>query len=294
MHPHTYQQQHSGALDVVGLTKRYGSHVAIRGAGFSVRPGEVVGIIGPNGAGKTTLLEVIAGILPCDDGEIRWNGIEPSRRRDLIFYLPDGVRPYGDQYVEHALGFFAAVYRRTAGELGEIVNAVDVGVVASSGAWSIQEIGIPDDRARAPASSAASTPVPSWPAVSGKVPHPARASYADPAARPGVHPFRRRRDQSLDQLVSKSNDLVDAHVAADHALGQARLKRLINNQAAGGKIRRVARHELRKFKIFRPAAALRVQYAHHAVRVSAVGHQLDFPYALPAVAPVLLKDAWTR
>jgi ABC-type multidrug transport system ATPase subunit len=128
MQSHVYQQ-HIGALDIVGLTKRYGSRVAVFDANFSARSGEVVGVIGPNGAGKTTLLEAIAGILPCDSGEIRWNGTEPSRRRDVIFYLPDGVRPYGDQYVERVLTFFAGVYRRTAEALDEIVSAVGLSPV---------------------------------------------------------------------------------------------------------------------------------------------------------------------
>jgi len=129
MHSHTFQPQHGGALDVLGLTKRYGAHAAILDAGFSARSGEVLGIIGPNGAGKTTLLETMAGILPFDKGEIRWNGTHPRRRRDVVFYLPDGVRPYGDQYVECVLTFFAGVYRRATGELGEIVSAVGLNPV---------------------------------------------------------------------------------------------------------------------------------------------------------------------
>jgi ABC-2 type transport system ATP-binding protein len=129
MHPHTYQQQYIGALDVVGLTKRYGSHVVIRDATFSVGPSEVVGIIGPNGAGKTTLLEAMAGILCHEHGDMRWRGTKPHRRRDLMFYLPDGVRPYGDQYVERVLDFFAGVYRRTAGELSEAAKVVGLNPV---------------------------------------------------------------------------------------------------------------------------------------------------------------------
>jgi ABC-2 type transport system ATP-binding protein len=129
MPTHTFRQQHLGALEVVGLTKRYGSRVAILDASFSVQPGEVVGVIGPNGAGKTTLLEAITGILPCDSGQIRWGRTELRRRQDVIFYLPDGVRPYGDQYVEHVLDFFAGVYRRAAGELRETVNAVGLNPV---------------------------------------------------------------------------------------------------------------------------------------------------------------------
>ena len=123
-HPPAFRQQNAGALDVIGLTKRFGSNVAIFDAGFSARPSEILGIIGPNGAGKTTLLEAIAGLLPCDSGGVRWNGAPPHHPRNVIFYLPDGVRPYGDQYVERVLAFFGGVYRRTAGELNAIVRAV--------------------------------------------------------------------------------------------------------------------------------------------------------------------------
>jgi ABC-type multidrug transport system ATPase subunit len=124
---HMLQQQIVGALDVIGLTKHYGSQVAIREAGFFTRPGA----IGPNGAGKTTLLEAIAGILPTDGGELLWGGTRPRRRCDVIFYLPDDVRPYDDQYVEQVLAFFGGVYRRSAGDLNEIVSAVGLGPVRS-------------------------------------------------------------------------------------------------------------------------------------------------------------------
>ena len=46
-----------------------------------------------------------------------------------------------------------------------------------------------------------------------------------------VRAFGRRRDQRLDELVAKADNLVGAHVAADHAVGQARLKRLIDDAA---------------------------------------------------------------
>jgi ABC-type multidrug transport system ATPase subunit len=123
------QQQYVAELDVVGLTKRYGAHVAVLEASFSARPAEILGIIGPNGAGKTTLLEAIAGLLSCDGGEILWNGARPRIRRDVVFYLPDGLRPYGDQYVERVLSFFAGVYRRQARELNEIASAVGLNPV---------------------------------------------------------------------------------------------------------------------------------------------------------------------
>jgi ABC-2 type transport system ATP-binding protein len=102
-------------LEVTALTKRYGDQPALSDVGFAVRDGEVLGLIGPNGAGKTTLLESIAGLLPA------------QRRREVIFYLPDGIRPYGDQFVEEVLAFFAGTYRRSAQELSDIVAGVGLG-----------------------------------------------------------------------------------------------------------------------------------------------------------------------
>jgi ABC-2 type transport system ATP-binding protein len=111
-------------LQVASITKSFGEQPALEEVGFSLRTGEVFGLIGPNGAGKTTLLEAVAGLLPVDSGEVRFNGrpVPPHRRREIIFYLPDGVRPYGDQTVVQALDFFAGVYRRSAAETSEIAS----------------------------------------------------------------------------------------------------------------------------------------------------------------------------
>jgi ABC-type multidrug transport system ATPase subunit len=100
-------------MDVAALTKRYGEQFALANVAFDMRAGEVLGIIGPNGAGKTTLLEGIAGLLPVDSGDVRWQGrpLPLAQRRNAIFYLPDGLRPYQDQYAARVLGFFADVYR---------------------------------------------------------------------------------------------------------------------------------------------------------------------------------------
>ena len=49
-------------VQVDGLSKTYGRFQALDGVGFSIRPGEILGLIGPNGAGKTTLFECVAGL----------------------------------------------------------------------------------------------------------------------------------------------------------------------------------------------------------------------------------------
>src|SRR5712664_2501371 len=113
-------------LQIASLTKFYGEQLALEDVGFSVEAGEIRGLIGPNGAGKTTLLEAIAGLLPVDSGEIRFRDqpLPLNRRREVIFYLPDAVRPYGDQTTEQVLAFFAGVYQRSTTEISEIVSSV--------------------------------------------------------------------------------------------------------------------------------------------------------------------------
>src|SRR5260370_17120269 len=89
----------ASVLEVVSLSKRYAGQLAIADVDLSIRPGEVLGLIGPNGAGKTTLLESIAGLLPVDSGRVTWTRrpLSTQQRREVMFYLPDAIRPLPDQ-----------------------------------------------------------------------------------------------------------------------------------------------------------------------------------------------------
>ena len=118
-------------LRVDGLTKLYGDEAALADVGFDVRAGEILGLIGPNGAGKTTLLEAVAGLLPADAGSVAWCGapLPAARRRELVFYMPDGIRPYGDQPVVRVLRFFAGVFRQPTGRVAGTVAALELGAV---------------------------------------------------------------------------------------------------------------------------------------------------------------------
>src|SRR5262245_3981634 len=110
-------------MEAAALSKRYGEQHALAAVSFDVRAGEVLGLIGPNGAGKTTLLEALVGLLPVDAGEVLWRGRALARRREEMFYLPDGLRPWEDQYVIRVLGFFAAVHARTHAQVAQTVDA---------------------------------------------------------------------------------------------------------------------------------------------------------------------------
>jgi ABC-type multidrug transport system ATPase subunit len=118
-------------LQVTALTKRYGGQVALADVALTVRAGEILGLIGTNGAGKTTVLEALAGVLPADSADLRWRGepLPPARRRDVIFYVPDGLRPYHEQPVARVLAFFARVYRRAPAHVAGVVAAVGLAPV---------------------------------------------------------------------------------------------------------------------------------------------------------------------
>ena len=63
-------------LEVSGLTKRFGGLVAVRDIGFTIRPGEILGLIGPNGSGKSTVMRLVMGIERPNAGSIRLGGTE--------------------------------------------------------------------------------------------------------------------------------------------------------------------------------------------------------------------------
>jgi len=128
-------------LQVTALTKRYGDQVALADIALTVRAGEILGLIGPNGAGKTTLLEALAGVLPADASTMLWRGepLPPARRRDVLFYLPDGLRPYHEQPVARVLAFFAGVYRRSPAHLAGVVAAVGLAPVLAKRVYALSK-----------------------------------------------------------------------------------------------------------------------------------------------------------
>jgi len=83
-------------LLIRGLTRRYGSTLAVDGLDLEVRSGEIVGFLGPNGAGKTTTLRCASGLLRPDAGAIAIAGRslerDPRGSRAALGFVPD--RPF--------------------------------------------------------------------------------------------------------------------------------------------------------------------------------------------------------
>jgi ABC-2 type transport system ATP-binding protein len=71
-------------IEVAGLHKSYGDHVAVQDVGLEVRAGEIFGLLGPNGAGKTTTVECLQGLRRRGRGQVRVLGLDPERDGDRL------------------------------------------------------------------------------------------------------------------------------------------------------------------------------------------------------------------
>ena len=125
------------ALQVEGLTKRYGDILAVDSVSFEVREDEIFGLLGPNGAGKTTLMEIIAGLRDPDRGDVRVFGIDALRRSKevarLIGFNPQETFLYPTLTARENLRFVAALYgmkgsefRRRLTELAGMLEVEDL------------------------------------------------------------------------------------------------------------------------------------------------------------------------
>ena len=124
-------------ISVEGVTKRYGSLVAVDRATFDVDRGEVVGFVGPNGAGKTTTMRMLTGTLQPDEGTIRFDG-EPitdnlTAAKTRVGYLPEANPLYDDmlvceflEYVARLRGLDDAAARAGIGRAVEETGLEDV------------------------------------------------------------------------------------------------------------------------------------------------------------------------
>ncbi len=92
-------------IEVAGLTKRYGNHIAVNDVSFTVAPGSVTGFLGPNGAGKSTTMRMMVGLTP------------PTSGQTTIFGLPFAEIPNPGTFVGVLLDASAQHAGRTGREV---------------------------------------------------------------------------------------------------------------------------------------------------------------------------------
>ena len=104
----------SSAVSARGLTKTYGSLVALQDFSLEVEAGEIVALVGPNGAGKTTALTMLVGLLAPTLGESRIAGFDVTHQavdaRRVMAFLPDQPFVYESLTVGEILGFVGGLY----------------------------------------------------------------------------------------------------------------------------------------------------------------------------------------
>ena len=120
-------------LSVAGLDKTFGEAIALQDVSFHVVPGEILGLVGPNGSGKTTLLECLCGLQTVERGDVSWHGrvVQPGRRKEVMFYVPDGITPYPEHRAIDVLQFFADAFAQAKTVVDEIVDALALAPVLS-------------------------------------------------------------------------------------------------------------------------------------------------------------------
>ena len=102
------------AIDVRGVTKRFGDRTVVNDIAMQVRPGEIYGFLGPNGSGKTTFLRMLCGLLRPDGGEGTCLGLDFRRAsaeiKKRVGYMTQRFSFYEDLTIEENLDFIAQIY----------------------------------------------------------------------------------------------------------------------------------------------------------------------------------------
>jgi len=110
----------SCAIEVEGLTRRFGNLLAVDAVAFDVPAGEIFGFLGPNGAGKTTTVRMLTCLLEPTSGRVRIGGFDIQRQsypaRRQMGLVPEESNVYTELSAWDNLMFSARLYRVPAGD----------------------------------------------------------------------------------------------------------------------------------------------------------------------------------
>ena len=102
------------AIDVAGVTKKFGDKTVVNAIDLSVRRGEIYGFLGPNGSGKTTFIRMLCGLLTPDAGSGTCLGYDVrTQQADIkrhVGYMTQRFSYYEDLSIRENLDFIARIY----------------------------------------------------------------------------------------------------------------------------------------------------------------------------------------
>ncbi len=102
------------AIEVEGLTKKFGNFAAVDSISFNVGRGEIFGFLGANGAGKSTAMRMLCGLLEPTSGRAKVAGFDVYGQREQIKknigYMSQKFSLYGDLTVAENIKFWGGLY----------------------------------------------------------------------------------------------------------------------------------------------------------------------------------------
>jgi sodium transport system ATP-binding protein len=122
-------------IKVRDLHKSFGDVKAVKGISFDVQDGEITGLLGPNGAGKTTTLRMLYSLLPPDEGEIRIDGLDPTKDamaiKRTLGVVPDSRGLYTRMSARENIAYYGQLHGMSRADINarieELTETLDMG-----------------------------------------------------------------------------------------------------------------------------------------------------------------------
>jgi ABC-type multidrug transport system ATPase subunit len=116
------------AIEIHGLTKKFGNFTAVENVTFDVRDGEIFGFLGPNGSGKSTIIRMLCGLIAPTAGGATVTGFHIEKQSDEIRqnigYMSQRFSLYEDLTIWENINFYAQIYGLKGERLKERRQAV--------------------------------------------------------------------------------------------------------------------------------------------------------------------------
>lgn len=133
--PQSSARSHEVLVSAEGVSRRFGTFVAVNDVSVQVEAGEVLGLLGPNGAGKTTLIRMLCGLLSPSSGRASVAGFDVAAQsgevRSRIGYVSQRFSLFPDLTADENIRFFARAYGVPRRQIRERVE------------WAFARAGVP-------------------------------------------------------------------------------------------------------------------------------------------------------